>query len=259
MVALIVAACLTTVHPHLIVAQSVSPAASTTPPAAGSLSGSVLADSGDAPIANAEVVFESLKISARSDSKGNFQVTGIPVGPQAVVVRKVGYEPYAATITFGAAQKVEADFILKPVVTKLAKVSVKAAVDSRYTIRLTDFDERRAIGTGRFLTADVFEKAIGQNMSQILMRSIPGIRTIGVGTKQLLVGRTDGRTYNCKVQVIVNGMTRFSGRTGDGDFDINSLYSGEVIGVEYYTLANTPAQFSGTGTAICGTIVVWTK
>lgn len=226
-----------------------------------SLSGAVLSDSGEAPIANAEITFPKRGLSARSDAKGNFRITGVPAGSHELIVRIIGYKPYAATLTFRTGQVIEADFMLKPLVTKLARVNVKAAVNPRYAIRLADFEERRRYGAGRFLTADVFEKAEGQNMSQVLISRIPGIRTIGTGSQQTLTSRRGGKfgSQECKIQVIVNGMVKYNGRIGDSDFDVNGVYSGEVIGLEYYTLANTPAQFSGTGAAACGTIVIWTK
>jgi hypothetical protein len=235
--------------------------------ASATLAGTVFIDTTDTPPANAEVIFERLKLSARTDRAGNFQISGIPAGHHDLVVRSVGYQPFVATMSFGVAQKVEADFMLQPTVTKLDRVDVKGTVDARYAIRLADFESRRRNGPGRFLTSDVFEKAVGQNMSQVLVSMIPGIRTSGKSSRQILVSRRTGK--DCAVQAIVNGMVMFNG--GGPNFDINSLFTGEVIGLEYYTLANTPAQFSGTamprelggvevpGGAYCGTVVIWTK
>lgn len=106
------------------------------------------------------------------------------------------------------------------------------------------------------LAADVFEKAEGQNVSLVLVDGIPGIRTIGTGTQQT-VESTRGDRKNCRVQVTVNGLIRYHGRVGDSDFDVTSVYAGQVIGLEYYTFPNTPAQF--TGAAVSGTVVIWTK
>lgn len=226
----------------------------------GSLSGTVFTDSGAVPVANAEISFPSLQLWTRSDSKGNFQIAGVPAGAQELNVRVVGYEPLATTMTFRGGQKVEVDLILKSMVTKLASVTVKASANPRYAIRLADFERRRGEGAGRFLTADVFEKADGQNMSQVLISLIPGIRTLGKGSKQVLVSR---RGATCTMQIIVNGMTRFNGR--EEEFDINSLITGQVIGLEYYTVASTPPQFNATsgreagGGSHCGTVVIWTK
>lgn len=226
----------------------------------GSLTGKVLADSTDLPIASAEISFPKLKLSARSDSLGNFQIAGVPLGPHELIVRRVGYEPYSATMTFRSFEKVEADFLLKAVVTKLDKVNVKAAADKRYAMRLADFEERRKFGTGRFLTADVFEKAEGQDMSQVIVSLIPGVRTIGKGSGQVLVSTRPG-TCPGPVQVILNGLSLYNGY--QERFNLNSIYTGNVIGVEYYTVATTPAQFNGTGGrdggVQCGTIVIWTK
>lgn len=125
----------------MLAAKQVLGAQSSTP--AGSLSGLVLTDSGDVPIADDEISFPEQKLSARTDSKGTFLISGLPAGAHAPVVRKGGYEPSAATLTVRAGQKVEADFFMKPIVTKLANVNVKAAVNPRYAIRLADFEERR--------------------------------------------------------------------------------------------------------------------
>lgn len=223
-----------------------------------SLSGAVVTDSGDVPIANAEVVIEGLNMSARSDSKGNFLITGVPVGPHRITVRQIGYEAFTTVLRFRAAEKIEADFVMKPVVTKLAKVDVKGTAASKYAARLQDFEERRKFGNGRFLTSEVFEEAVGQNLSQVLVSRIPGIRTDGKGTQQVLVSRRG--TDNCRLQVIVNGLVRYNGRLGDLPFDVNNLYTSEIIGFEYYTSAQTPAQLGGTGAgSVCGTAVFWTK
>lgn len=225
-------------------------------PRSASLSGTVFTDSGDVPIADAEILFPSLKLSARSDSKGNFQITGVPAGSYELIVRQVGYEAYAATMTFRIGQKIEADFMLKLLTTTLAKVNVNAAADPRYATRLKDFEDRRRYGSGRFLTSDIFRNAVGQNLSQVLVSRIPGIRTVGNGSHQTLVA---SRGAGCSVQVIVNGIVQYNGRPGEAKFDINSIYASDILGLEYYTLATTPAQFMGTGASACGTVVVWTK
>jgi hypothetical protein len=54
----------------------------------------------------------------------------------------------------------------------------------------------------------------------------------------------------------MNGMLLY--RSGMTPFNINSIYSQDVIGIEIYTPAATPAQYMGPGSG-CGTIVIWTK
>lgn len=226
----------------------------------GSLSGTVFVDTTSRTIANAEIVFPKLGRSARSDSTGNFRIGDLPPGSHDVVVRMVGYEPFNAIIAFGAAQQVEADFMLRPQIATLEKVNVSAGVDKRFAVRLHDFYERKRFGIGRFLTSDVFERADGQSMAAVIRRHIAGIGFTGKGTEQVPV---TSRGKTCPVQVIMNGINAFNGRVGQLPFDINSINTNDVIGFEFYTVATTPLEFTGSGGydagAGCGTIVIWTK
>lgn len=226
----------------------------------GSLSGTVFLDTTSKTIANAEIVFPKLNRTARSDSAGNFRISDLPAGSHDIVVRMVGYEPFNAIMTFRAAQKVEADFMLRPQVATLDKVNVTAEVDKRFGIRLHDFYDRKRFGMCKFLTSDVFEKADGQAMSAVIRRHIAGIGFTGKGTEQVPV---TSRGKTCPVQIIMNGVTAFNGRVGQLPFDINSINTNNVIGFEFYTVATTPMEFAGTGGqsggAACGTIVIWTK
>ncbi len=60
----------------------------------------------------------------------------------------------------------------------------------------------------------------------------------------------------CFVQVIVDRMVRYNGI--QPLFNINMLEPGTIAGIEYFTTAQMPAQFNGTGSA-CGTLVIWTR
>jgi hypothetical protein len=230
--------------------------AQSTTQATGSIAGIVVTDSTEIAIATAEVLFPQLKLSARTDKLGKFRISGVPFGRHEVLVRSIGYESVSSTIAISSSGELTVDFVLAVAKTTLKEIRVK----ERYAARLVDFDERRRFKIGRFLTSELFEEAKGQNLSQILMRNIPGVFTSGTGFQQQLVS---GRGKKCAVQVIVDGLIRYNGRPNDGQFDINGLRSDDVIGVEFYTVATTPAQFNSTGGrsggSQCGTIVIWTK
>jgi hypothetical protein len=57
--------------------------------ATSSLAGTVLADSSERPIANAEVIVAALELRTRSDSTGAFVLSGIAPGRHMVVFRAV--------------------------------------------------------------------------------------------------------------------------------------------------------------------------
>jgi hypothetical protein len=222
----------------------------------GSLAGTVVIDSSDTPIANAEIMLTDLSLSVRSDSSGRFLIANIPAGPHRAVVRQVGFEPFSATLIFSPGERVEADFVLSPVVTQLSDVRVTAASDRRYAMRLAEFEDRRRFGNGRFLTSNVFEDGVGRELAQVMISNIPGVRTKVVNGRAALISRRSGE--DCPMQVLVNGLL-MKPMTGEIGFDINSINTNDVIGLEFYTVATTPIQFTGTNAGHCGTVLVWTK
>ena len=222
-----------------------------------SLIGTVLEDSTERPIVAAEIAIVALKRIVRSDSAGNFTLRAIPAGVYQVTVRAVGREPVQETITFGPNSHIERDYLLARSTTTLSKVQVKAdaTVDD---MRLAEFNERRTLGFGRFLTQDVFEKADGRRLSDVLSSRIPGLRSASRGgamasTRGVLSFR-DQRP--CFVQVIVDRMIRYNGT--QSPFDVNTIEPATIAGIEYFTTSQTPAQFNNTGTP-CGTLVIWTR
>lgn len=231
-----------------------------------SFSGSVLVDGTNRPLANAEVTFTALKLSTLTDKAGNFKISGLPAGKHDVVVRLVGYEPFSDQLTFGTADKVEADVTLMPLATKLAKVDVKDKKKSDDP-RLAEFEERRLTpGSGRFITADVFEKQSGSRITDILLGRIPGIRRVnmnGTPIRPLATTRGGqgkaimGANLNCFVQVVVNNMVMYNSHSTNY-YDIDQLNAADVIGVEFYTVASQPLKFNATDSN-CGTVVIWTK
>lgn len=243
-----------------------------------SLIGKVLLDGKETPLANAEVHLPQLNLSSRSDAAGSFLLGGIPAGTHRVMVRLVGYEPFVADITFKAAEKFDADILLKPSVTKLKDVDVKAtATTGPWAIKLQEFDERRAIGVGRYLTADYFESQDGRPPSSYLMQKIPGPKVVQSGGRKWLAstrggigkgsppekgGSMERMPPACYMQVVVNGLIRYNGSEGQQMFDVDELNSKDIIGFEFYTTATTPLQYNATRgptSGSCGTVINWTK
>lgn len=223
--------------------------------------GVVVADSSERPIAGAEIAIVELKLAVRSDSAGAFTLTGIPAGRHVVTVRAVGYAEFTTSMLFEAAQRVEADLVLTPTTQTLAKVNVTATKSaSGNSPRIAEFDERRKMGFGRFLTQDVFEAAEGRKLSEVLIKRVPGIRTVSkAGTRMLVATRgvNSPQQVLCYVQVIIDDIVQNSS-TGSAGFDIDSVDPDRIAAVEFYTVSNRPAQFNRGG-APCGTLVIWTR
>jgi hypothetical protein len=247
-----------------------------------SLAGTVLVDKTDKPLAGAEISITSLNRSARSDSAGNFIFTGLPAGRQRILVRFPGYESISTDVMLYDGKPLEIDLSLRPTTTQLAAMEVKATT-SIYASRLADFDDRRKMGVGKFLTEEEIAKENGRPLSSFIQKKIAGLRVLQLNGERFLASSRGGggmgmsgptgylkpdktpfKKYpaGCYLQVIINGRIEYNGTNGQEPFDVDRLNSLDIIGLEYYTTAQTPVQYNmtrGPEAGACGTILLWTK
>ena len=127
------------------------------------------------------------------------------------------------------------------------------------TVRVSEFEDRRKIGIGRYLTADTFERDLDRSFSDVLIR-LPGVRTMSDGGQRVLMSTRDGGKP-CRLHIFLNGAP-MGGFVGQVDFDVNTVSTREVLGVEYYTVSTTPPKYATSvkpGIEACGTMLIWTK
>jgi hypothetical protein len=233
----------------------------------------VLNDVDDKPIRGAEVSIPGLGLSATSDSTGAFRLIGIPGGKQIVWVRKIGYSPVSAVLTFIAGETLDNDFGLVPATTRLPEVDIKAAAP--VAPKLSEFEERRLSSAGgHFLTGAQLEKMEGRRMSEI-MATIPGPLIVrGTTNSAWIAGgrlprgkqaitemdrRRGASPGVCYSAVILDGTFVYTGNGGEALWDINSIQPTQIAGVEVYTSGATiPSKYNGTRST-CGLVVIWTK
>lgn len=177
----------------------------------------------------------------------------------------------------------------------LPAVPVTAEADLVRNAKLREFDRRRRMGIGRFLTDADLEKDQYRQLSDAL-KKLPGITM--VSPKRTLPGYSSSAVFvmssrgsatienvspvfgkNCPVAIwldgvaVYRGLDRFaaspalsrggrtppSGNIGEPPFDINSIMTQHVAEIEFYSgPATMPAELNATqGT--CGALVIWTK
>ena len=235
-----------------------------------SIAGTVLIEPTGKPLPNAEVFLTAFNRSVRSDSLGNFMFTGLSAGKHEVMVRQIGYDTFRSVVTVGAGEKFEADFLLTPTTTTLANIEVRSAAP--YAVKLAEFEERRKLGTGKYLTADVFEKEAGRPASSFLAEHIAGFKVVQYNGERMLASTRGGsaqiHTYGgakrypaaCYMRVVLNGVIAYDGSNGQEMFDIDRwVNTSDIIGFEYYTVATTPSQYNRSAGTNCGTVIIWTK
>ena len=137
-----------------------------------SFSGKVVADSGGAVLARADVVLTDLGLEVTTDEAGRFRFAGLPPGSHRVYARRLGYGEVETSIDFHAAERVEHDITMTRL-TVLDSMLVYAKPLARDEA-MRVFEEHRKIGLGKFLTADQLDKARALNLST-LVRQWPGI------------------------------------------------------------------------------------
>lgn len=176
----------------------------------------------------------------------------------------------------------------------LPAVPVTAEAELVRNAKLREFDRRRSMGHGRFLTEADLEKDQHRQLSDVLKRlpgtmmvrarGLPGVSPLGV----FVVSSRGSATIqhespvfgkNCPVAIWLDGVAVYrgldrqsganpafpgrrpvaQGQLPEMPFDINSIMTNQVAAIEFYAgPATMPAELNATqGT--CGALVIWTK
>jgi len=252
---------------HSVAAQAGAQVASAG--ARGTIEGTVLSDSLERPVANAEIELTDLGIKATTDSAGNFVIRDVPVGEHRLVIRAAEFALLQTTLTFNPNETLSRDFLLRPENELRLKIDKRNFRNSE-AAQLAEFEARRKTSSGHFLTRqDLAGDEGSSSLSNILVSKIPGLRSVSNNGERSIATGSRGRiTFattpgdsktqkQCYVQVVIDNVVRYRSVPGEKLFNIDSIDPRMVIAVEFYTVAQTPLQFNSTGGSPCGTLVVW--
>jgi hypothetical protein len=188
----------------------------------------------------------TLRRTARTDTRGRFDLGEFPAGAVSFRVRRLGYEQRTVEVQIGVGEvPTSVEIALIPVPEELEDVYVSTSSQGR----LRGFYQRREQrGTfGRFLEQDEIRR-LGPTHASDLFRSVPGatIRASSIGSAIRIRG--------CQPMVRLDGQ-RVPGA------ELDELVSPEdIAAIEfYYSSAGIPAQFVERGNRLCGLILVWTR
>lgn len=124
----------------------------------------------------AEILFPGLRRSGRTDALGEVKIAGIPTGTHRIRVRFLGYTAADTSLPFQG-DTTGIVFRLERTVVTMNTVEVSAPGPSR----LRDFEARRRIGLGRYLTIDQLEKESNRDFGVVAMNRFPGLRVVHDG------------------------------------------------------------------------------
>ena len=216
----------------------------------GVLSGRVVTADGGNPLSGARVGIRSGP-QTRSDERGQWKLTGVPTGTRTLEVRAVAHYPVVQPV----------DVVQDAAPIRIAMATLKSVLD---TVRvsavrggnrvLADFLQRKkSSGTGKFITSEDIAARNPVYTSDVF-RTVLGVYIDHDQNGEDVITMRGNATGHCQPGVYINGMSMRNVSSSD----LNGLVRpNDVIGIEVYTAAGAPPQFSQQNG--CGSIVFWTR
>ena len=211
----------------------------------------VVTDASGAPVFGAVVEVAGSSVSSRTNERGEFRITGVPVGTADIFFRRLGFAPVtrAAAVTRNGSASLEVvlpslPVMVQPVIVEGGRVEYKGRLAGYYE-RL----QRRSGGT--FISRDLIDRRTSKTLSQLLAA------TPGVSSLRLRAGgavRMRGRS--CRPLVWLDGVPLPAGEVDLDAFPVNTLHGIEI----YLGSTNAPSAFTASqGRSSCGTILLWSR
>jgi hypothetical protein len=219
----------------------------------GALRGTVVALVDQTPIGGALVRMVDGP-QTRSNDRGEWTLDNLPLGTRTLEVRAISFLPErrAVDVVGDAA----------PVTVVMSSVravldTVRVAAMRRDARDMQEFEDRRQMGLGKFITVDEIAKQKPFYTTD-LFKTIPGMRVqraaLGNGFIEVRAGVLTSQTW-CSPSVYLD--ERYVGIL-DID-DINTMISpADITGIEIYAGLSAPARFQR-GVGDCGAIVIWSN
>jgi hypothetical protein len=206
------------------------------------------------PVADARVYVPGTNEATRTDANGNYTLTGVPAGPQVVVVRQPGYVPVRVEAKFStkrsdrARNRVDVK-LLTP--TEVATGAAQWARDSAALDKVGFFRRQSSIRGAYFITPDQIAEMKPATTSDIFRRVPVLVQTIG-RTGPVLRG-----VNGCLI-TYVDGLPWRSMFQGDLDAYVPAR---EVLAAEVYGPGQTPPPpfLRGIPRPNCTTLAIWTR
>jgi hypothetical protein len=217
----------------------------------------VVTDSSLAPIAGARVAISGSSIEVTTPASGRFRFSGVPAGLYVMSIGKLGYKSSLTTVRLADGDTLRPAYELVPSGTVLGTVNVTG---SSASLHRQEFDARRALGRGKFMTEEEIDKRSSAGATELL-RTFSTVNVVApLGSRSAsapvyyAMSRREGGGTTCPMAVVVDGFQR------PIPFDLSELPSPkEIMGIEVYSgNATIPVQFARWNTG-CGLILVWTR
>ena len=203
-------------------------------------------------LSGAQVQIPERKLEQRSDSVGEVRFRALTPGVVRVTALHPGYAPIETSAILGLHDSTVVVFLMEPVSQSLDTIRVSAPAVKDY---LREFEDRRKLGLGRFLTAVQLDSTKHEAVADLVARRFPGLRAewswdrTGVALARPGFYALKLSKGGCAAQVYIDDKPATA-------MDLASLQAGDVAGLEYYSNA-PPVQYHRAGSG-CGVVLIWT-
>ncbi len=220
----------------------------------------MVTDSGFVPMQGAEIGILRTTLKISTNAQGRFRITDVQMGTYILTVRRFGYRPTASVISVSAGDTLRLSYALAPMGG--GRLDTVRVTERQMSRNLTEFERRRSLGVGKFLTSADLEKRGSIDIATVLrgFSTVWVARDDATGITSLQSRRDQGDMLYasgagaCPIQVVVDNVPM------PREFDVELLpRPKEIAGVEVYGgPSGTPAQFNGMDRR-CGMVLIWTK
>ena len=206
------------------------------------------------PVPNARVYVPGTNEATRTDANGNYALTGVPGGPQQVVVRQRGYVPVEVDAKFSTKRSDRARNRVDVKLLTPSEVATNTAQSARDSAGLdkVGFFRRESLGRGAyFITPDQIAEMKPSTTSDIF-RQVPILTQTSGRTGPVLRG-----AQGCLL-TYVDGFPWRSMFPGDLDTYIPVR---DVVAAEVYPPGQVPPSpfVRGITRSSCTTLGIWTR
>ena len=211
------------------------------------------------PLMGADVRIEKLGRVARTDWIGEARLTEVPPGVHQIEARQIGYVLGSAPLAIRrGVDTMGIVFMLGRIPEELDTVRVAS---SPVPLRLQEYETRRRLGIGRFLTDSLLLREKDGSLALTLSIHLPGLRAVAdrsrPGRWNLTSTRGSGALRaadRCDVDIYLDGFLLAD--------DIDALTPGQLAGAELHPYGAAPPQYRRTksgSSSPCHVLLLWSR
>lgn len=227
-------------------------------PLLGMVSGIVTDKGTSQPIADAQVSIEGTRLSQTTGNDGRYTIPGVPVGPQRITVRRIGYDAQSSAVMIADGEASTVSFVMSHSPVSLSQVVVTAAGTER----------TRELGSSVSVLDLSKERAPIANTQELLAGRVSGVTVLGNSGQAGAGGSIRLRGVNSISQgnspiIYVDGVRISNAHTPvsvGGHGDIAPLNDIDMTDVDRIEVVKGPAATTLYGTEASGGVIqIFTK